>query len=257
MTAPTPEETSRAPGSLAGKVAVVTGAARGIGRSIAEHLVDGGAAVVAADLSPGPPLDGATPLTLDITDAVGVQRALDGVGAVDIVVNAAGVYGDLIRTDRIEPAMWDRYLRANLSGHFYVTRAVLSGMADRQWGRIVNIASIASTDGGYRQAHYASAKAGLVGLTRSVALEFADRGITCNAVLPGPIATDKVLASPPEVIDGMLEWVPAGRLGEPEEVAALVAFLCSPAASYLNGASIPVDGASMLLQFRFARRSRR
>jgi NAD(P)-dependent dehydrogenase (short-subunit alcohol dehydrogenase family) len=130
-------------------------------------------------------------------------------------------------------------------------------MQEQRWGRIVNVASIASTDGGYKQAHYASSKAALIGLTRSIALEFAPVGITSNAVLPGPIATPKLLETPEDVIDGMLEWVPAARLGQSEEVASVIAFLCSDDAAYVNGTSIPVDGASMLLQFKFARRSRR
>lgn len=240
------------------RIALVTGAAGGIGRAVVERLAADGFAVIAADLAhTAPPLEGATALELDVADADAVQRAIDGIGAVDVLVNAAGIYGDLARTDRISPELWNRYLRTNASGPFYLTRAVLPHMQEQRWGRIVNVASIASTDGGYKQAHYASSKAALIGLTRSVALEFAPVGITCNAVLPGPIATPKLLETPDEVIDGMLEWVPAARLGESAEVASVIAFLCSDDASYVNGTSIPVDGASMLLQFKFARRSRR
>lgn len=240
-------------------VALVTGGAGGIGRAVVERLVaDGCTTVIAADLHhPAAPPAGASSLELDVADAEAVQRAVDDVGPIDVLVNAAGVYGDLARTDRIDPALWERYLRTNASGPFYLTRAVLPHMQERRWGRIVNVASIASTDGGYKQAHYASSKAALIGLTRSVALEFAPVGITCNAVLPGPIATPKLLETPDEVIEGMLEWVPAARLGQSDEVASVVAFLCSQDAAYVNGTSIPVDGASMLLQFKFARRSRR
>jgi NAD(P)-dependent dehydrogenase (short-subunit alcohol dehydrogenase family) len=239
------------------RVALVTGAAGGIGRAVVDALVADGLAVIAADIRQGePPPEGATPLDLDVADAAAVQRAVDDAGPIDVLVNAAGIYGDLARTDRIDPALWNRYLRTNASGPFYLTRAVLPHMRDQRWGRIVNVASIASTDGGYKQAHYASSKAALIGLTRSVALEFAAAGITCNAVLPGPIATPKLLETPDEVIDGMLEWVPAARLGESEEVAAVIAFLCRDEAAYVNGTSIPVDGASMLLQFKFARPSK-
>jgi 3-oxoacyl-[acyl-carrier protein] reductase len=240
------------------RVALVTGAAGGIGRAVVEQLVADGCSVIAADIRHHEPLPGgATALVLDVTDAAAVTRAVDEVGPVDILVNTAGLYGDLARTDRIEPELWDRYLRTNASGPFYLTRAVLPHLQQQAWGRIVNVASIASTDGGYKQAHYASSKAALIGLTRSVALEFAPDGITCNAVLPGPIATPKLLETPEAVIDGMLEWVPAARLGTADEVASVIAFLCRDEAAYVNGASIPVDGAAMLLQFKFARRSRR
>jgi len=243
---------------MTGRVAIVTGGGGGIGRAVVERLVADGVAVIAADLRhEHRPPDGVTALELDVADAEAVARAVEGIGPVDILVNAAGIYGDLARTDRIAPELWERYLRTNASGPFYLTRAVLPHMQQQGWGRIVNVASIASTDGGYKQAHYASSKAALIGLTRSVALEFAPVGITCNAVLPGPIATAKLLETPAEVIDGMLDWVPAARLGEPDEVASVIAFLCSDDASYVNGASVPVDGASMLLQFKFARRSRR
>ena len=244
-------------GVLDGRLALVTGAAGGIGRAVVERLVADGAEVVAGDLrfADGPP-SGSVAVELDVTDAEAAQRAVDDLGRpLDVLVNAAGIYGDLARTDRIDPELWNRYLRTNASGPFYLTRAALPGMRDQAWGRIVNVASIASTDGGYKQAHYASSKAALIGLTRSVALEFAPVGITCNAVLPGPIATPKLLATPDDVIDGMLEWVPAARLGTAEEVAAVIAFLCTDDAAYVNGSSIPVDGASMLLQFKFARRS--
>jgi NAD(P)-dependent dehydrogenase (short-subunit alcohol dehydrogenase family) len=238
-------------------VALVTGAAGGIGRAVVERLLGDGLDVIAADLHhPDAPPAGAIAVVLDVADADAVERAVDDAGPIDVLVNAAGIYGDLARTDRIDPELWNRYLRTNASGPFYLTRAVLPHMQEQRWGRIVNVASIASTDGGYKQAHYASAKAALIGLSRSVALEFAPVGITCNAVLPGPIATPKLLATPDDVIDGMLEWVPASRLGTSEEVAAVIAFLCGDDAAYVNGTSIPVDGAAMLLQFKFARRSR-
>ena len=239
-------------------IALVTGAAGGIGRAVVQRLLADDLAVIAADLRHDrPPPDGATALELDVSDADAVQQAVADAGPIDVLVNAAGIYGDLARTDRISPELWRRYLRTNASGPFYLTRAVLPHMQEQGWGRIVNVASISSTDGGYKQAHYASSKAALIGLTRSVALEFAPVGITCNAVLPGPIATPKLLETPEAVIDGMLEWVPAARLGSAEEVASVIAFLCTDDAAYVNGTSIPVDGATTLLQFKFARRSRR
>ena len=162
----------------------------------------------------------------------------------------------MTRTDRIDPDVWDRYVQVNLSGPFYVIRAVLPHMVERRWGRIVNLSSISSTEGGYRQAHYTAAKAGLIGLTRSIALEFATAGITCNAVLPGPIATEKLSAVPDDVLAAALESIPARRMGTPADIAAAVRFLASPAAGYVNGISMPVDAGAMLLQFRFARHTR-
>ena len=147
-------------------------------------------------------------------------------------------------------------VRVNLSGPFYVIRAVLPHMVERRWGRIVNLSSISSTEGGYRQAHYTAAKAGLIGLTRSIALEFATAGITCNAVLPGPIDTDKLAAVPDDVLASALESIPARRMGTPADIAAAVRFLASPEAAYVNGISMPVDAGAMLLQFRFARHTR-
>jgi NAD(P)-dependent dehydrogenase (short-subunit alcohol dehydrogenase family) len=129
-------------------------------------------------------------------------------------------------------------------------------MVERRFGRIINFGSISSTNGGYRQGHYASAKAGLVGLTQSVALEFAPVGITCNAVLPGPIETPRLASMPEDVRESTIESIPAGRFGLPAEVAAAVAFLARPDSSYVNGVVLPVDGGAMLLQFRFARPTR-
>jgi NAD(P)-dependent dehydrogenase (short-subunit alcohol dehydrogenase family) len=237
--------------ALDGRVALVTGSAGAIGSEIVRLLADDGAIVVRADYA------GAADVHFDVGDAAAVQQAVGRVvdehGRIDILVNAAGIFGDMTRTDRIDPDTWDRYLRVDLSGPFYVIWAVLPHMVERRWGRIVNLSSISSTEGGYRQAHYTAAKAGLVGLTRSIALEFATAGITCNAVLPGPIDTDKLAAVPDDVLAAALESIPARRLGTPGDIAAAVRFLASPDAAYVNGISMPVDAGAMLLQFRFAR----
>lgn len=239
---------------MSARVAFVTGSEGAIGRRIVAHLQDRGVTVVGADLP-----DSAD-VRLDVTDAEAVDAAVDGVvaahGRVDIVVNAAGVFGDMTRTDRIDPAVWDHYVRVDLTGPFFVIRAALRHMVERRSGRIVNVASISSTEGGYRQAHYTAAKAGLIGLTRSIALEFATAGITCNAVLPGPIDTGKIALVPDDVLAGALAAIPSHRLGQPDDIAHAVAFLADEASGYVNGISLPVDAGAMLLQFKFARPTR-
>jgi 3-oxoacyl-[acyl-carrier protein] reductase len=245
-------------------VAVVTGSAGAIGSEIVRALHAGGATVVAADLEAPDAqrfgAEGVTTVAFDVADAGGVQSAIDEIaarfGSIDVLVNAAGIFGDMTRTDRIDPAVWERYLQVDLSGPFYVTRAALPYMVERRWGRIVNVSSISSTEGGYRQAHYTAAKAGLIGLTRSIALEFATAGITCNAVMPGPIATDKLDRLPDDVLADALASIPARRMGTPVDIAAAVAFLASREAGYVNGIAMPVDAGAMLLQFRFARLTR-
>ena len=145
-------------------------------------------------------------------------------------------------------------MQVNLSGPFYASRAVLPGMLERRWGRIVNISSMSSR-GAYKQPSYGATKEGLIGLTKTVALEFAAAGITANAVLPGLIATPKALAAPDDIMRAALDAIPANRLGTPEEVGDLVAFLASESAAYINGAAITVDGGTTLLQLKFARKS--
>ncbi len=188
----------------------------------------------------------------DITDR-GACAAIPS--DVDVCANVAGVFGEFTRADQISTESWNRYLAVNLTGAFNVCQRVLPAMRARGYGRIVNVASVASFDGHYRGAHYAASKAALIGLTRSVALEYAESGITANAVLPGPIATPNVIgAASPDVLEDSTKWIPAGRFATVEEVASLIVYLASPEASYINGASVPVDGGALLLAFRFARK---
>jgi NAD(P)-dependent dehydrogenase (short-subunit alcohol dehydrogenase family) len=245
-------------------VALVTGAAGGLGRAIVAALRRDGARIVAVDRQApeadlwepeGPEIVG---LACDVSERANVDatvaEAIARCGSVDILVNNAGVFDQIGSTLRLEPAAWDHEVQVNLSGPFYATRAVLPGMLERRWGRIVNISSMSSR-GAYKQPSYGASKEGLIGLTKTVALEFAAAGITANAVLPGLIATPKALAAPEDILRVARAAIPADRLGTPEEVGDLVAYLASDAAAYINGAAITVDGGTTLLQLKFARRS--
>lgn len=224
--------------------ALVTGARGALGSVLCAQLKAAGYDVVGVDLP-----------DLDITD----RSACGAIGDdFDVCANVAGVFGEFVRADQISTSSWNHYISVNLTGAFNVCQRVLPGMLARGYGRVVNVASIASVDGHYRGAHYAASKAALIGLTRSIALEYGEAGVTANAVLPGCIATPNVLAAAPqEVLDDSCKWIPAGRFAEIDEIASVITFLVSEEASYVNGASVPVDGGSMLLPFRFARKSQK
>jgi 3-oxoacyl-[acyl-carrier protein] reductase len=242
---------------LDGKVALVTGAARGLGRATAARLASEGARVVinyktnkdAADealrLIKERGSDGAL-VQADVAEPADAERlvkeALDyGGGRVDILVNNAGITRDnlLLRMSLDE---WDAVLDLNLRGAFLVTKAALRPMMKARGGRIVNIASIAGITGNAGQANYSAAKAGLIAFTRTVAREMASRNITANAVAPGLIPTELTAPLPQQVKDAILAQVPLGRLGTPEDVAGVVAFLASDDAAYVTGQVIVVDG---------------
>lgn len=260
---------------LTGRVAVVTGAARGIGRAIALALGDAGASVAVFDarLEPftgeryhrlpsrtsGPEEDTTTVADLqarggqavdfevDVADAEAVEAAVDQVavelGPVDVLVNNAGITTNFVSLARTTPADWQRELSVNLSGAFHCIRAVVPAMAERGWGRVVSISSVAAKTPG-RHPTYAASKAGILGLTRAVAKEYAATGVTVNAIMPGLIATPLVTAmGPEEEIAGL---VPAKRCGQPEEIAAAVRFLVSPDAGYITGVDLAVDGGLLL-----------
>ncbi len=244
---------------LSGKTAVISGAAGGLGRAIAKALAAEGAAVglvdvserveaVAAELADTGA--SAAAAVFDITDADAVRAGLAGLeaslGDIDILVNNAGIVDNAAPLARMDIAAWRRELEVNLTGQFIMIQAVIEGMAGRGWGRIVNISSVAARGGLHNQAGYAASKAGILGLTRAVTLEYARHGVTCNAVLPGLTFTDKVRAMPQEILDNTARMTPARRLGEADEVAHVVAFLASPRASYLCGAEIDVDGGHRL-----------
>lgn len=244
---------------LEGKVALVTGAARGIGRACALELARQGADVALLDLHVKVEAAAQAVESLgrkaafavaDISDAGQVRRAVEQMrarlGAVDCLVNNAGIVNHIAPLEKMEQAGWERELAVNLTGPFNLIRAVIEPMAERGWGRIVNMASGAARSGLFHQTGYAASKAGVLGLTRNVTLEFARKGITCNAVLPGLIGTAGVQAMPEEIRQHAIALTPARRLGTPEEVAQLVAFLCSDAAGFINGAEIDIDGGLRL-----------
>jgi 3-oxoacyl-[acyl-carrier protein] reductase len=241
---------------LAGKVALVTGASRGIGRACALALGEAGAAVavgysanvkaadeVAALLHNG----GARAVTLgaDLADPASagelVERTIAQLGSVDIVVNNAGITRDNLAV-RISDADWDEVLAVDLSAAFRICRAALRPMLRRRDGRIINVSSIAGVIGNPGQANYSAAKAGLIGLTKSLCREVGTRGITVNAVAPGFIATDLTAGLAGNVLEAATAAVPLRRLGTVDEVAAAVRFLALPEAAYITGHVLHVDG---------------
>ena len=241
---------------LTGKTAFVTGSTRGIGHAIARTLHAAGAKVavvgrdrtravaVAAELG-----DRATGVACDVAQADQVEAAIAAAetafGPIDILVNNAGLTRDNILL-RLTDADWNAVLDANLKGAFHTTRAVIKGMMKRRAGRIVNITSIVGLTGNKGQANYAASKAGLIGFTKSVAKEYASRGVLANCVAPGFIETDMTAALPDEARATLLQDIALGRLGRPEDVAGAVLFLASDLARYITGQVLVVDGGMVI-----------
>ncbi len=243
--------------SLEGKVALVTGASRGIGKAIAEQLVAQGATVIGTATSE----NGAQNISdylgehgkgyaLNVTETESIDALFTAIkadfGGVDILVNNAGITRDNLMM-RMKDSEWDDIINTNLSSLFKISKAVMRPMMKKRNGRIINIGSVVGSMGNAGQVNYATAKAGLLGFTKSLAKEVASRGITVNAIAPGFIDTDMTKELNDEQKENIFSQVPANRLGKPEEIASTVAFLASDAAAYINGETIHVNGGMYMV----------
>ena len=271
---------------LSGRVALVTGGSRGLGRADALTLARAGADVVVADLLVESELSEDTDrygvlatvarqqglvhteetvdeirglgrralaVRCDVTDRAqvdaAVARAVAELGAVDILVNNAGTLDHVAQFHDQSPELWERDLRVNLTGAFNCAQAVWPHMQERGWGRIVNMASVAGTLGGFGQASYSTTKAGLLGLTKTLAMEGGRQGITCNAIVPGVIGSEAYHLGNAAMNERIVKRTALKRHGEPQEIANAIAFLCSDLASYITGAEINVSGGVELFVF--------
>ncbi|PPE67965.1 3-oxoacyl-ACP reductase FabG [Caldimonas caldifontis] len=241
-----------------GQVALVTGATRGIGRAIALELAqqglkvigtattDAGAATISETLAAFPGCRGEK---LDVNDAAGVEALVDAIvkehGALHVLVNNAGITRDTLSM-RMKDDDWDAVLDTNLKAVFRLSRAVIRPMMKQRYGRIVSITSVVGASGNAGQANYAAAKAGVAGMTRSLARELGSRGITVNCVAPGFIETDMTRALSEQQTQSLMSQIPLGRLGRPEDIAHAVAYLASPQAGYVTGAELHVNGGMFM-----------
>ncbi|MGE3154647.1 MAG: 3-oxoacyl-[acyl-carrier-protein] reductase [Nitrospiraceae bacterium] len=246
--------------SLTGKVAIVTGAAQGIGRAIAETLARHGADIVVADMDPGRAEEtaaavvqlGRRALTMKVNVANWEEvkgmadRVVKDWNKVDILVNNAGITRDGLLL-RMREEDWNLVLQVNLTGTFYCTKAVLMPMTKQRYGRIVNIASIVGVMGNVGQANYAASKGAVIGFTKTAAREYASRNVTVNAVAPGFIDTPMTQSLSPDVKEQLQKQIPLGRLGQPADIAEAVRFLVSDEAGYVTGQVLHVNGGMLMV----------
>jgi NAD(P)-dependent dehydrogenase (short-subunit alcohol dehydrogenase family) len=219
-----------------GQVALVTGGIRGIGLAIGERLMNRGDKYADHGVTIHQGNIGSND---DCARVIG--EVLDQHGHLDILVNNAGITLDKT-VRKMTPEEWDHVIHVNLSGAFYLSRAILQHMLDRGYGRIISISSVIGSAGGFGQANYSAAKSGMFGLTMSLALETGSKGITVNTVTPGYITTEMTAAVPGDVMDKLIARIPVGRLGEANEVARVVEFLADPESGYITGQVYPVNG---------------
>ena len=241
---------------MAKRIALVTGAMGGLGTAICKALAQSGFTVAANCLPNFPPKDEwLAKMTAegfdfivaeaDVTDdeacAVMVKKVEAEIGPIDVLVNNAGITRDSV-FKKMDKGQWDAVLSTNLDSVFNMTHQVLGGMADRGWGRVINMSSVNGIKGQFGQANYSAAKAGILGFTRAIAAEVAKKGVTVNAIAPGYIGTDMVMAIKQEVRDSIVSTIPVGRLGKPEEIGALCSYLVSDLAGYMTGATLNING---------------
>jgi 3-oxoacyl-[acyl-carrier protein] reductase len=218
------------------RTAVITGGASGIGRASAQRLGQDGIRVVTLDVS------GDADMVADVTDPAAVDAAIEAIGPVDILVNSAGIVGPNKPLWEVSDQEWAATFAVNVTGTFHLCRAVVPGMRDRGWGRIVNLASMAGKDGNPRLGAYSASKAAVIGMTKSLGKELATSGVLVNAIAPAVIETPMNASNTPEVLEYMTSLIPMRRLGRPEEVAELVAWLASDKCSFSTGAVYDLSG---------------
>jgi 3-oxoacyl-[acyl-carrier protein] reductase len=233
--------------SLEGRTALVTGASRGIGRSIAAELADAGASVVLSYRTGAEEAEslaseiGGCAVQADVSDPSSAAALVEQAGDLDILVNNAGVTRDGLLV-RMSDDDWNTVIDTNLASCFYTCRAAARGMMKKRAGTVVNISSIVGLHGNWGQTNYAASKAGIIGFTKSLAKELGSRNVRANVVVPGYVKTQLTNVLPEEATGAMLQNTPLGRLGDPEDVAGAVRFLCSDEASFITGAVLLVDG---------------
>jgi len=247
---------------LEGRVAFVTGAARGLGKVLAKAMGSEGASVAVADILDDVELTAkeleaegyrSVAIKMDVSDYNAVEegfaKAVEALGPVDILINNAAITDNMATVIKMDKQNWDREISVNLSGPFYCTKQVLKSMTDRNWGRIINIISGAGQHGGFGQCSYSSSKAGLIGLTRSIALEAARKGVTSNCVSPGLMPTPAFYGLDEKIRERILRTIPSRQVCEPENVANVVVFLASDKAGYITGAIYDVTGGQDLFTY--------